>query len=345
MIWLSGSFSRTLRSTIEAVGDLQVAEFAGESHVAHHRASDEGDLAAVPVGGVEDLLDPVNMAGEAGHDDPLGRCPEHLIDRRGQFLLGGGESGDLRVRRVDEHQVDALLAEPGERPKIGDPFVERELVELEVTGMQDQARRGTDRHGQGVRDRVVHRHELTIERPELLSTALRDFDRLRLDAVLLELRADERQRELRPDERDVRPFAQQVGHAADVVLMPVGQHDRGDLVEAVPDPGEVGQDHVDPGLGLLGEQHAAVDDQQPSAVLEHGHVAPDLAQAAQRHDSQATLVQPGRGLQFRVRVAHPVRTATVSDVVPDRPIPAVRPSELSMMVGACGLRVRLTLTR
>ena len=76
------------------------------------------------------------------------------------------------------------------------------------------------------------------------------------------------------------------GHAADVVLVAVGEHDRVDLVEAVPDPLEVGDHHVDARLVLVGEEHPAVDDQQAALVLEDGHVATDLAEAAQRHDPQ-----------------------------------------------------------
>ena len=55
-------------------------------------------------------------------------------------------------------------------------------------------------------------------------------------------------------------LAQQVRHGADVVLVAVGQHQRVDVVEAVPDRVEVGQDQVDAGMVLLGEEHPAVDD-------------------------------------------------------------------------------------
>ena len=79
-----------------------------------------------------------------------------------------------------------------------------------------------------------------------------------------------------------RALAQQVRHRADVVLVAVGEHQRLDVVEPVPDRVEVGQDQVDAGVVLLGEQHPAVDDQQPAVVLEDGHVAADLAEAAER---------------------------------------------------------------
>src|SRR5690606_19592826 len=52
------------------LGDGEVAQFGGDAHVAHHGASDEGHLAAVGVGGVEHLLDAVDVRGE-GRDDDL----------------------------------------------------------------------------------------------------------------------------------------------------------------------------------------------------------------------------------------------------------------------------------
>ena len=65
-----------------------------------------------------------------------------------------------------------------------------------------------------------------------------------------------------------------------------------------------GQDEVDAGLVVLGEQHAAVDDEQAAAVLEHGHVAADLAEAAERDDAQGALGEGGRRAELGVRLGH-----------------------------------------
>ena len=56
------------------------------------------------------------------------------------------------------------------------------------------------------------------------------------DPVLLELLLDQGQRQAGPDDRDVGAFPEQVGHATDVVLVAVGQHESRDRVEAVTDP-------------------------------------------------------------------------------------------------------------
>lgn len=275
-----------LRAHDQTRRDLQIAQVTGDAHVADHRPADEGDLAAVLVGGVQDLLDAVHMAGEAGDDDPARRGAHHLLDRRVQLTLGGRESGNFGVGGVGEEQVHALLAEAGEGAQVGDAIVERELVHLEVAGVQHHPGAGADRDREAVRDGVIDGHELAVEGPEATPVALPHPHRARPDAVFLELGLQERQRQLRADNGNVPPLAQQIRHAADVVLVAVGEDHRHDVVQPVPDRGEVRKDHVHAGLGLFGEQHAAVDDEQLAGVLEDGHVAADLTQTAERDDPQ-----------------------------------------------------------
>ena len=219
-------------------------------------------------------------------------------------LLGRREARDLGVGGVGEEQVDALVAEAGELVEVGDPAVERELVHLEVAGVQHDAGTGADDHREGVGDGVVDRDELEHERPEGDRLALRDLVlRGLLEPVLAQLGAEQRQGQLGADERDVAALAQEVRRRADVVLVAVGQHQRLDGVEAVPDRVEVGQDQVDAGVVVLGEEHAAVDDQQAAVVLEDGHVATDLAQPAERDDPQASGREGGGRAQVGVGMA------------------------------------------
>ncbi len=127
---------------------------------------------------------------------------------------------------------------------------------------------------------------LALEHAVRRSLSLRDFDEDRFDAVFAALRRDQRQRELRADERDVGPKLEQERDGADVVLVGVGQHQRFDVVEPILDETQVGQDQVDAGLVVSREEHPAVDDQQPAQMLENRHVAADFADAAERGDPQ-----------------------------------------------------------
>ena len=272
-----------------ALGHGEVAEVGRDRHVADHRPADQRDPAAVRGGGVEHLLDAVDV-GREGRDDhaPLGGR-EDGVEHGADLPLVGREAGDLGVRGVDHEQVDAGLAEPGERTQVGDPAVERQLVHLEVAGVQHGPGRGAHGDRERVRDGVVDRDELALEHAEPLGHALPHGERQRGDAVLAELGLDERERQLRADQRDVAAQAQQVRDRADVVLVAVREDDRLDVVEPVGDVVEVRQDEVDAGLVVLGEQHAAVDDEQAAGVLEHRHVAADLPQPAERDDAQGAL--------------------------------------------------------
>jgi hypothetical protein len=203
-----------------------------------------------------------------------------------------------------QQQVDALAPEPGEAAQVGQPPVHRQLVHLEVAGVQDDPGLRLDRDREGVGDGVVDGEELQAERAVRLDLLLPDRPQDGLDPVLAQLGLEQGEGEGAADDRDVGALAQQVGHGAEVVLVAVREHDGLDVVEPVPDVREVRQDQVDAGLLDLREQHAAVDDEQPPGVLEDRHVAADLAQAAERDDAQRAVRECRWCAELRVRVAH-----------------------------------------
>ena len=123
------------------------------------------------------------------------------------------------------------------------------------------------------------------------------------DTVLLELGLHEGQGELASHQGNVLTQAQQVGHAPDVVLVPMSQDQGDDVVDAVLDGGEVRKDEIDARLVLLGEEHTAVNDEQLAIQLENGHVAADLAQTPQGSDAHGAISEGAGGLQ-RGKVRH-----------------------------------------
>src|SRR5699024_3531509 len=168
----------------------------------------------------------------------------------------------------------------------------------------DVARPGPDHDGQCVRDRVVDSQELEVERTQLVRVVLLDDPRDRPDAVLLELRLDEGERERRAQDRDVAAVAQQVRDGTDVVLVAMGEDEAHDPVVAPLEVGEVGQDQVDARLRRLREEDAAVDDEDLAAVLEDGHVAADLAEAAEGDDPQGFGGRLARFAGLRLECQH-----------------------------------------
>ena len=103
-------------------------------------------------------------------------------------------------------------------------------------------------------------------------------------AVLVELRLDEAERQpRRPDLLDAH-LAHQVRQRADVVLVRVRQHDGAN--RAVAEVAEVREDQVDAEVLVARERHPGVDDDPLVADLEDGHVLPDLAEPAERDHTE-----------------------------------------------------------
>ena len=97
-------------------------------------------------------------------------------------LSDGPTPGMLGIRRVAQEQVHAGVAEPGHAGQVGGPAVERQLVELDVAGVQHGAGAGVHRDGQRVRDGVVDGEVLALEHAVRAALPLGDLDEHRLDA-------------------------------------------------------------------------------------------------------------------------------------------------------------------
>ena len=77
------------------------------------------------MGGIQHLLHTVDVTGEARDDDPARGLGNDGLENRPDVALTGSEAGNVSVGRVDHEQVDAGLAEAGERAKIGDAIIQR----------------------------------------------------------------------------------------------------------------------------------------------------------------------------------------------------------------------------
>ena len=195
--------------------------------------------------------------------------------------------GPLRVRRVAEQQVDTAVAELGQPADVGAQAVDRRVVELPVTGVEDAAGARLERDADAVGNGVRHADELEPERPDVDRAALRiRFAQLRgaEEPVLVELRLDEAEGQPGgPDLLDAH-LAHQERQRADMILMRVREHDGADpLVVQVP---EVRQDQIDAEMLVARERHPRVDDDPVVADLVDGHVLAHFSEPAERDHAQ-----------------------------------------------------------
>ena len=139
--------------------------------------------------------------------------------------------------------------------------VDRRLVDLEVAGEEHHADRAGDGHGDAVRHAVRDADELERQRADRdgLARAHGREPGAGIDAVLFELRFDERQRHGGAVDRAVEE-RHHVRDGADVVLVAVREDERLDLVAPRLEIGEVRDDQVHAELVGVREHDAGVDE-------------------------------------------------------------------------------------
>ena len=269
-----------------AFRDVHIAQLLSHGGIVDHAAAAEGHLAAILHGEVDDLLDAVDVGREGRNDDALVLRPgKQAADTGGHLLLGGGEAGTLRVGGVAQQSQHALLTVLRQSRKVGGAAGQRGVVDLEVAGLDDGAGRAVDGESYRVRDGVVHMDGLHGEAAQLELLAGGDLHELGLacQAELFQLIADEAAGQAGAVDGQIE-LLQQVGDAADVVLMAVGDEQALDLILILHHKGEVGDDHIDAEHIIVGENEAAVHDDHIAAALIDRHVLAYFAEAAQRID-------------------------------------------------------------
>ena len=291
---LVGQLHRLVQLDEQTVGHVEEAQLGGQPHVAHHRAADQADPPPVRGGGVEHLLHPVHVAGEAGDDDP----------GVGDRWNTPSSTGPISRSAITNPGTSALVESTRNRSTPSSPSREKPARSVSrpssgswsslmspVCSTSPAGVRIATASASGIEWLTAKYSQSNA--PWCSRVALLHLEQVRGEPVLLALGRDEGEREPGADDRQLGPLAQQERHRADVVLVTVGEHERVDVVEPVLDGPEVRQDQVDAGRVLGREQHAAVDDEQPPVVLEHGHVAADLADAAERDHAQRAVRAAG----------------------------------------------------
>ena len=105
------------------------------------------------------------------------------------------------------------------------------------------------------------------------------------EAMLFELAFDVGEGELGAVDGHVE-LGEDPGQAADVVFVAVGEEDCADLVAVLDEVADVGDDDVDAEELFFRKHQAGVDDDNVVAVLDHHAVHAELAQTAERYNSQ-----------------------------------------------------------
>ena len=273
----------------DAGGNGEVAQLLRDGHDIDHAAAEYRYLAPEPDGGIHHLLDAVHIAGEGGDDDALIGCTlKELFKALAHDALAGGGAGFFGIGAIAEEGQNALAAQFAKADQVDGLAGDGGEIHLEIAGVDDEPRRGTDGKGTGIGYGMVDTDELDAH-----GGAGRDgiagLDGIQLalieDAVLLELAADEPDGKGGGVHRGL-DLLEQEGQGADVVLVPMGDEDAADLGRVFLQIGEIRDDQIDTGQVVIREGGAAIHNKDILLGLKDSQVLADLAQAAQGNDPE-----------------------------------------------------------
>ena len=274
------------------VSDAQVAKLAGDLGIGNHGTTSHHDLTTDGSRTIAHLLQTVDVAREARHEDATRRILDDVAQGTTDSGLGLGEARSGRVGRVRKQKVDPLLAELVDGMVVGTDAINGSLVELEVARVKDGSLRSAQKHTQGTRNGVRHREEVDGEAPEVQVNTVSDLlEPGRLDVVLGELALNDSERKVaRVDGNLGNQILQQVRQGSGVVLVAMRDDDATELVLVLQNIGVVRKHEVDAGLIVVGEHEARVNQDHVIAALEGGHILSDAVETAERDDSQGRLL-------------------------------------------------------
>lgn len=200
-------------------------------------------------------------------------------------LFSDGVKPAAHVGAVRQHDVYAASAHLREFAQVDGLSVDGRVVDLEVAGVEQCGRRRLDIQADGVRDRMGGADGLHLKFSHL--ELLARFDRMEIGAkaVFLQLVLDKAQGQPGAVDWYV-DLLQQIRHAADMVLMAVGDDHADDLGGILDQIAEVRNDHVDAVHFLLGKGHTAVDHQNLILVFQNGQILADFIEATDGNDLQ-----------------------------------------------------------
>ena len=282
----------------------QHAEVSSHAHVLLHAQTERGNHSTIRDGSIGDLLNAVQVAGEAGRDDAAALLlTEHTAQHRTHARLARSMSVLLGVRAVGEQQTNALGGGDGaDATEVGATTIHRGEVELEVAGVQDDTLRGVQGDGVRVRNRVRDGDELHVERTDHPPLAVAHHNQVGLSeqASFFNSVTRQTQRDSRAVDGEAQ-LTQQILQCADVVFVAMSGHHGHDVVGALAQPREVGQHKVDAMHVGVGEHEAAVDEKDLALLLDGHAVAADLTETAEEDDAYGSSHhRPRRARRFAI---------------------------------------------
>ena len=230
-----------------------------------------------------------DIAGEGRHQHPLAGVPLDLLQQpleHRAFRPAGRRIEN--VGAVADQRKDTLVADFG-KLFFGRRFADnRVFVELPVAGVEDLAMRRVDQQGVPLGDRMRERDIGNLERTHPEATVV-FLDNVQLDRAfevgLFQLAPDQFRRERRRVDGDAE-IGREIRDRPDVVFMRVSQDDGLEVLRALFDEFEIGENEIHARILPTRKAHAEIDHQPAALAAVEIDVHPDLAGPAEGQEQQ-----------------------------------------------------------
>ena len=262
---------------------LQIAEPLRGVRRLQHAAPDERDLALKLIRQVDENLHPIHARRERRHEQLAGGRREDLLERVLDLELRAREAFAIDVRAVAKQRQHAGAAELGESMHVEMLPVDRRLIDLEIARVHDRPGGRVNRQRDAIGHAVRHAQELdlAVADAHALPRLHRHEAIARIDAVLLELRPQQRQRQRRAVDVafDQRPH---VRDAADVIFVAVRQQQRRRPRLALLQVRQIRYQQIDARQFRSGEHDARIDDERRLIGRHRHRIHAEFAEPAER---------------------------------------------------------------
>lgn len=309
---IPGELLGLLGGNDHAIDAFEKAELPGDTSMVFDGTTEEQHPAVALFGGFEGCPHAVDVRGKEGDDNPVWGFEHQRRDGVEYVAFFAGHAFGIDVGRVAQEQIDTFVADFPESVAVEVAPVDGVLLDLEVPGMHQGARRGSEDQTGAVGNAVVDPVGLDFKGAD--GEALPGLRRAQVEVPEVELPKaplDELQGVGRAINRDgfggtagVVEFPKQVGDGADVVFVAVGDENGNEALRGLRQVIEAGMIQVN-AVDPAGKGDATIDDDALFPELDGHAVHPHLAETAEGNDpkwmsqSPGSLARRGRGPQWR----------------------------------------------
>src|SRR6267142_986186 len=224
----------------------------------------------------------MNGRSETGKDDAARSRTAKVFDARDDGAFRGRIAWALNVCRIGEESKDTLIAITSERRDVKAGSVNRCVVNLEIAGVNDDAKWSAHGKRDAVNRAVRDGDEFDFVWTDFNAAARNDFAQRGgiQQAGFFEALFDQRECETRAKDRNIE-IAKDVRKRADVIFVSVGENDGADEMTILLEVGDVRNDKVNAEELGFREHHTGVYDDDVVAEAKRHHVHAKFAETAE----------------------------------------------------------------